>query len=165
MDVGAGSGILSLFCKRAGAKKVYAVEASPLAKILKDVIRVNQAEDVRVIRPFAYVREYQTRQFSVDANLPLIDENCPACFEGPKERYRIKTLLTQQEHLIPTLLPNLLRAMKPLMFEDKQDKKFQPGSGGSGGGGGGNSSSSAGGGGGGGSAGGGSAGGGGTPLD
>ena len=46
MDVGAGSGILSLFCKRAGAKKVYAVEASPLAKILKDVIRVNQAEDV-----------------------------------------------------------------------------------------------------------------------
>jgi len=46
MDVGAGSGILSLFCKQAGAKKVYAVEASPLAKILKDVIRVNQAEDV-----------------------------------------------------------------------------------------------------------------------
>ena len=40
------SGILSLFCKQAGAKKVYAVEASPLAKILKDVIKVNQAEDV-----------------------------------------------------------------------------------------------------------------------
>ena len=37
---------MSLFCKQAGAKKVYAVEASPLAKILKDVIRVNQAEDV-----------------------------------------------------------------------------------------------------------------------
>ena len=46
MDVGAGTGVLSLFAKQAGAKKVYAVEASPLAKILKDVIKVNQAEDV-----------------------------------------------------------------------------------------------------------------------
>ena len=52
MDVGAGSGILSLFCKQAGAKKVYAVEASPLAKILKDVIRVNQAEDVIEVQIF-----------------------------------------------------------------------------------------------------------------
>ena len=41
-----GSGILSLFCKQAGAKKVYAIEASPLAKILSDVIKVNHAEDV-----------------------------------------------------------------------------------------------------------------------
>ena len=54
MDVGAGSGILSLFCKRAGAKKVYAVEASPLAKILKDVIRVNQAEDVIEVQIFFF---------------------------------------------------------------------------------------------------------------
>lgn len=79
---------------------------------------VNQAEDVRVIRPFVYVREYQTREFSRAAHLPIIDENCPACFEGPKERERIKTLLTHQEHLIPSLMPNLLRAMKPLMDKD-----------------------------------------------
>ena len=38
-DVGAGSGILSLFCKNAGAKKVYAVEASPLAPVLKEIIK------------------------------------------------------------------------------------------------------------------------------
>lgn len=82
---------------------------------------VNKAEDVRVIRPFVYVREYQTREFSRVAKLPIIDENCPACFEGPKERYRIKTLLAQQEHLNPVLMSNLLRAMKPLMAEDLFD--------------------------------------------
>ena len=46
MDVGAGTGILSLFCMKAGVKKVYAVEASPLAKVLKEVIKVNNAENV-----------------------------------------------------------------------------------------------------------------------
>ena len=56
---------------------------------------VNQAEDVRVIRPFAYVREFQTRQFSVEAKLPIIDENCPACFEAPQERHRVKKMLQQ----------------------------------------------------------------------
>ena len=52
------------------------------------------------------------------AGLPVIPENCPACFEGPKERYRIKTLLAQQEHLFPGLVGNLLRAMRPLMQGD-----------------------------------------------
>eukprot|EP00041_Stephanoeca_diplocostata_P024213 m.607394 g.607394 ORF g.607394 m.607394 type:complete len:1168 (+) comp22477_c0_seq23:225-3728(+) len=82
----------------------------------------NNAEDVRVIRPLVYVREYQTREFSRGAKLPIVDENCPACFEGPKERYRIKTLLAQQEHQVPTLMSNLLRAMKPLMAADVFDK-------------------------------------------
>ena len=43
-----------------------------------------EAGDVRVIRPLIYVRETSTRDFSRDARLPIINENCPACFEQPK---------------------------------------------------------------------------------
>ena len=45
-DIGAGTGILSLFAKSAGASTVYAVEASPMAVHLKNVILKNKAEDV-----------------------------------------------------------------------------------------------------------------------
>ena len=43
-----------------------------------------EAGDVRVIRPLVYVREKSTRDFSQEAHLPVINENCPACFEEPK---------------------------------------------------------------------------------
>lgn len=42
------------------------------------------AGDVSVIRPLAYVREFATRDFSQQHSLPIINENCPACFEQPK---------------------------------------------------------------------------------
>lgn len=45
-DVGAGTGILSLFCMKAGAKKVYAVEASPMAIHLREIVAKNNAQDV-----------------------------------------------------------------------------------------------------------------------
>lgn len=40
--------------------------------------------DLRVIRPFVYVREKMLRQFAESKKLPVISENCPACFEAPK---------------------------------------------------------------------------------
>ena len=42
MDVGTGTGILSIFCAQAGAKKVYAVEASDLIKLTEQVIIENK---------------------------------------------------------------------------------------------------------------------------
>ena len=75
------------------------------------------AGDLRVIRPLVYIREKQTRDFSVGAKLPIINENCPACFEQPKERARIKKLLLQEESMVPMLYFNLKRGLQPLMHE------------------------------------------------
>eukprot|EP00730_Choanoeca_flexa_P019292 TRINITY_DN9419_c0_g1_i1.p1 TRINITY_DN9419_c0_g1~~TRINITY_DN9419_c0_g1_i1.p1 ORF type:complete len:1082 (+),score=286.83 TRINITY_DN9419_c0_g1_i1:146-3391(+) len=75
----------------------------------------NQEGDIRIIRPLVFTRERVTRAFAAEAKLPVIQDNCPACFEEPKERYRMKTLLAQQEHLYPLVIKIILRAMKPLM--------------------------------------------------
>ncbi|XP_034236970.1 protein arginine N-methyltransferase 6 [Thrips palmi] len=45
VDVGAGTGILSIFCAQAGAKKVYAIEASNLAELMKEVVKENKLTD------------------------------------------------------------------------------------------------------------------------
>lgn len=42
LDVGAGTGILSIFCANAGAKLVYAVEATNLAKIAIETVEENE---------------------------------------------------------------------------------------------------------------------------
>jgi len=75
--------------------------------------------DLRVIRPFVYVRERSLRQFAESRHLPVIPENCPACFEAPKERYRTKQLLAQQEVLFPRMFLSLKAALKPLISFNK----------------------------------------------
>lgn len=76
------------------------------------------AGDVHVIRPFIYVRETTTRDFSQASRFPIINENCPACFEEPKERDRIKKLLAQEEAMVPALFHNMKRALLPLLHDD-----------------------------------------------
>lgn len=76
---------------------------------------LNDAGDIRVIRPFVYVRERQTRDFATRAELPVVQENCPACFAVPQQRFRMKRLLAELEQEQPRLFANLLTAMRPLM--------------------------------------------------
>ncbi|KAH7947422.1 hypothetical protein HPB52_011817 [Rhipicephalus sanguineus] len=49
LDLGAGTGILSMFCAQAGARKVYAVEASGVAEVAKKVVSSNKVEDQVVV--------------------------------------------------------------------------------------------------------------------
>ena len=76
---------------------------------------LNDAGDVRVIRPLAYARERQTRDFAANARLPVVHENCPACFSMPMQRFQMKQLLAAQEKEHHSLFANLLTAMRPLM--------------------------------------------------
>lgn len=59
-DVGAGTGILSLFCFKAGAKKVYAIEASPMATFLKETVIANGAQEVIEV---GYFPSHQTLEW------------------------------------------------------------------------------------------------------
>ncbi len=74
-----------------------------------------EAGDLRVIRPFVYVRERQTADFAARAGLPAIRDNCPACFRAPTERMRVKQLLAEQERQHKRLFASLLAAMRPLL--------------------------------------------------
>ena len=75
----------------------------------------NDAGDVRIIRPLVYCRERQTRAYAECAGLPVVADSCPACFQAPTQRARMKALLAHEEALQPRLFANLLRAMRPLL--------------------------------------------------
>jgi len=45
--------------------------------------------DLRVIRPLVYCREKLFKEFVLNTNLPVIQENCPACFSAPKVYFKI----------------------------------------------------------------------------
>ena len=83
--------------------------------------------DLRVIRPFVFVRERDLRSFAERVELPVIAENCPGCFEAPKERHRTKQLLASQEILFPQLFNSLQAAMMPLMSVDRTGSQSRQG--------------------------------------
>jgi tRNA(Ile)-lysidine synthase TilS/MesJ len=77
----------------------------------------NDAGDVRIIRPLVYARERQTAAFAQSAGLPVVPDSCPACFDKPTERERIKRLLAAEETENPDVFRSMLRAMQPLLRE------------------------------------------------
>ncbi len=79
------------------------------------------AGDLRVIRPLVYVRERQTHDFACQAGLPVIGDNCPACFRRPTQREHMKQLLAQEEAGNKYLFKSLLSAMSPLLSKNIPD--------------------------------------------
>ncbi len=81
------------------------------------------AGDLQVIRPLVYVRERQLAKFAEAAGLPVIADNCPACFSKPTQREYMKQLLAQEEKGNSNLFANLLHAMRPLMGNSRGKRK------------------------------------------
>jgi len=86
-------------------------------RTMKANYKIN-AGDVSVIRPLVYCRESLMTEFAKSNNLPVINENCPACFEEPKERARMKKLLSREETLYPNLYDHIRRALIPILHDD-----------------------------------------------
>ncbi len=76
---------------------------------------LNDAKDLRIIRPLVYVRERQTRDFARTAKLPVVQDSCPACFAMPTQRQHMKSLLAAEEHANKRLFKSLLSTLKPVM--------------------------------------------------
>jgi tRNA 2-thiocytidine biosynthesis protein TtcA len=76
------------------------------------------AGDLRVIRPLVYVRERQTRAYAHTMGLPIIGDNCPACFRRPTQRMHMKLLLSNEENSNRLLFKRILSAIRPLMSSE-----------------------------------------------
>ena len=76
---------------------------------------INDAGDVRIIRPLIYTREAQLRDFASAANLPVIPDSCPACFDMPTQREYFKQWLLNEEKNNKALYKNILSAVKTLI--------------------------------------------------
>jgi tRNA(Ile)-lysidine synthase TilS/MesJ len=80
---------------------------------------VNDADDLRIIRPLVYCRERQTAAYAEAAALPVVPDSCPACFSMPTRREHMKALLAREEADNPHLFANMLHAMQPLLREGR----------------------------------------------
>lgn len=84
---------------------------------------LNNDGDIRVIRPLVYVRERQLASFAIDANLPVIKDNCPACFQKPTEREYFKQWLLAEEGRIINIYSNILHAIRPILTNQENNQQ------------------------------------------
>ncbi|XP_015123427.1 uncharacterized protein LOC107045619 [Diachasma alloeum] len=74
-------------------------------------------QELRVIRPFVYVRERALRQFNEDKKLPMLRVNCGTCEEsGASKLQRNRELLAGHERSYPRLYWSLRTALRPLIL-------------------------------------------------
>lgn len=105
-------GVMYATMRKCGANKLVlaqhlddATESTMMSLFHNGFLRTMKANytinmgDLCVIRPFIYTREAALTKFALENKLPIINENCPACFEEPKERARMKKLLAREEGL------------------------------------------------------------------
>uniref|UniRef100_A0A6P6XY07 Uncharacterized protein LOC113792331 n=1 Tax=Dermatophagoides pteronyssinus TaxID=6956 RepID=A0A6P6XY07_DERPT len=62
-----------------------------------------------VVRPLLYLREAQLSALARTLALPVINENCPACFNAPSERLRAKLLVNRLDTVSRAIFPSLIQ--------------------------------------------------------
>lgn len=65
-----------------------------------------------------FAREKDLAVFASKNNLPVIVDNCPACFASPTERLRMKHLLAAQEYEFPNTMPTLSKVRNIEQFQN-----------------------------------------------
>lgn len=73
------------------------------------------AGDLRVIRPLVYCRERQLADFAAAAALPVVPDTHSVGYPEATRRAHMRELLAREELTHPTLMQNLLNAMRPLL--------------------------------------------------
>ncbi|VDM58294.1 unnamed protein product [Angiostrongylus costaricensis] len=83
---------IDYFYEEQGEQRIYFFIAAFQNGNLSTMKAQYQTRDgtLRVIRPLIFVRERALREFAESRGLPVIAENCPACFTQATERHRIK---------------------------------------------------------------------------
>lgn len=77
----------------------------------------NKQHELRVVRPFVYVRERALKQFTLEKKLPILRNICVACEEAAElKTKRNKELMLQQEKNYPKLYSSMRTALRPLIL-------------------------------------------------
>ncbi len=109
LDIGAGTGILSIFAAQAGAKKIYAIESNPIVlKILKSVISQNNFRSIEVIEGESFditLPEKVDVIVSETIGFWGVDENIVGIFADAKARFGHEHTVCIPENLELYLVP------------------------------------------------------------
>ncbi len=119
LDIGTGSGVLAIAAARAGARRVYAVEASDIADVAERVFAANGVEDtVTLVRGWSRTIELPERAdllvAEIIGNEPLEEEILETTLDARRR------LLKPDARLIPHELTLLAR---PLLLSDEEARQ------------------------------------------
>jgi Ribosomal protein L11 methyltransferase (PrmA) len=119
LDLGTGSGVLAIAAARAGARHVYAVEASDIADVAERVFAANGVED----------RVTLIRGWSRETELPELADLLVAEVIGnePFEEEILETTFDARRRLLKPgarLIPNTLELMaRPILLPDEEARQ------------------------------------------